>query len=355
MRRLFLLLPLLVFPLACKKPAVKPLAGGTAKAEAAKPEAASPEAKSKTDVREEILVAVNKHIITRRGLNQAVEQQHAALYRQFSGKELDEKLKDAREKTLQGLIDAFLLEDKGAELGSPVTDEYVRASIDGIKKENNFATDADLEKAIKGSLGIGLPEFMKRQKLQATQQFVLQREVFSKVAVEDNELRAWYEDHKDEYRLPSRFRIRELVLAKGATPEDLVEAHRKVELIQGELKAGKSFEEQARLYSTSPSKATGGDLGWMNKGFLRASIEEAAGQLKPDQVSQPIETDKDIYLIQLVAMEDAPVKSFADVKAKILEKLQEPKAQNAIEQYLANLRVRANIRYLVSKDQILKG
>lgn len=312
-------------------------------------------AETKPDVREEILVVVNQHIITRRGLNQAVEQQHAALYRQFSGKALDEKLVDAREKTLQGLVDAFLLEDKGAELGSPITDEYIRATLDGIKKENNFATDADLERAVKGSLGIGLPEFMKRQKQQATQQFVLQREVFSKVAVEDNELRAFYEDHKDEYRMPSRFRIRELVLAKGASPEDLAEARKKLEAIQAELKAGKSFEELARLHSTSPSKATGGDLGWMNKGFLRASIEDAAVKLKAEEVSAPIETDKDLYLIQLIALEDAPVKSFAEVKAKILEKLQEPKAQNAMEQYLAGLRMRANIRYLVPKEQILKG
>ncbi len=364
MRRL-LLLPLLAFPMACRKPAAKPLPNSTAKAEtvksgtaspeAAKSEAASPEGKSKSEVREEILVVVNKHIITRRVLNQAVEQQHAALYRQFAGKELDEKLKDAREKTLQGLVDAFLLEDKGSELGSPVSDEYVRASIDGIKKENNFATDADLERALKGSLGIGLPEFMKRQKQQAIQQFVLQREVFSKVAVEDNELRAYYEDHKDEYRLPSRFRIRELVIAKGATPDDLAEARKKLETIQAGLQSGKPFEELARVHSTSPSKATGGDLGWMNKGFLRASIEEAAIRLKPDQVSAPIETDKDFYLIQLIALEDAPMKPFAEVKAKILEKLQEPKAQNAIEQYLANLRMRANIRYLVPKEQILKG
>jgi parvulin-like peptidyl-prolyl isomerase len=348
--------------MACKKPAAKP---GSASAAAAKPDAGSPEAnkdaattpegKSKIDVREEILVVVNKHIITRRVLNQAVEQQHAALYRQFAGKELDEKLKDAREKTLQGLVDAFLLEDKGIELGSPVSDDYVRASIDGIKKENNFATDADLERALKGSLGIGLPEFVKRQKQQAIQQFVLQREVFSKVAVEDNELRAYYEDHKDEYRLASRFRIRELVIAKGATAEELAEARKKLETIQAELKNGKNFEELARLHSTSPSKATGGDLGWMNKGFLRASIENAAMQLKPEQVAAPIETDKDFYLIQLIALEDSPVKSFADVKAKILEKLQEPKAQNAIEQYLANLRMRANIRYLVPKDQIVKG
>ncbi|BDU68326.1 peptidylprolyl isomerase [Geothrix oryzae] len=315
----------------------------------------APMALTATDVREEILVIVNNHIITRRSLTQAVEQQHAALYRQFSGKELDEKLKDAREKTLQGLVDAFLLEDKGAELGSPITDDYVRASIDGIKKENNFATDADLERALKGSLGIGLPEFTKRQKQQATQQFVLQREVFSKVAVEDNELRAYYEDHKDEYRLPSRFRIRELVLAKGATAEEQAEARKKLEAIQADLKGGKSFEELARQHSTSPSKATGGDLGWMNKGFLRASIEDAAVKLKPEQVSAPIETDKDLYLIQLVALEDAPVKAFAEVREKIVEKLQEPKAQNAIEQYLAGLRMRANIRYLVPKDQILKG
>lgn len=307
------------------------------------------------EVREEILVIVNNHIITRRDLAQAVEQQHAALYRQFSGKELDEKLKGAREKTLQGMVDAYLLEDKGAELGSPITDEYVRASIDGIKKENNFATDADLERALRSSLGIGLPEFLKRQKQQATQQFVLQREVFSKVAVEDNELRAYYEDHKDEYRLPSRFRIRELVLAKGATAEEQEAARKKLAEIQAALKAGKSFEELAKANSVSPSKATGGDLGWMNKGFLRASIEDAAVKLKPEQVSAPIETDKDLYLIQLIALEDAPVKDFAEVKAKILEKLQEPKAQNAIEQYLSGLRMRANIRYLVPKEQIVKG
>lgn len=307
------------------------------------------------DVRDEIYVIVNSHIITKHQFEQAVEQQNAALYRQFSGKELDAKLKDAREKTLQGLIDAFLLEDKAAELGNPVTDEYVRANIDAIKKENKFTSDADLERALRTSLGISLAEFEKRQKEQATQQFVLQREVFSKVAVEDNELRAYYEDHKDEYRLPTRFRIRELVLAKGATEADQAATKAKLGEIEAALKAGKPFEELVKAYSTSPSKDTGGDLGWLNKGLLRPSIEEAAVKLKPEQVSAPIETDKDIYLVQLIALEDAPVKSFAEVKDAILKKLQEPKAQNAIEQYLADLRMRANIRYMVPRDQILKG
>ena len=310
---------------------------------------------ARPDVRDQIIVVVNNHIITEHQFDQAVEEQNAALYREFSGKELDAKLKDAREKTLQNLIDGYLLEDKAEELGSPITDAYVRANIDAIKKENKFASDADLERALQTSLGISLPEFIKRQKQQATQQFVLQREVFSKVAVEDNELQAYYEDHKDEYRLPTRFRIRELVLAKGATDADLATARAQVAEIQAALKAGTPFEDLVKKYSTSPSKDTGGDLGWLNKGLLRPSIEEAALKLKPGEVSAPIETDKDISLIQLIDLEDAPVKSFAEVKDAILKKLQEPKAQNAIQQYLADLRMRANIRYMVPKDKILKG
>ncbi len=308
-----------------------------------------------SEVREEILVVVDSHIISRRAFQQAVEQDSAALYRQFSGKELDEKLRDARGKTLQGLIDAFILEDKAAEVGIAIPEDYMRSVVEDMKKQYNFATDADFEKALKGSVGIGLPDWIKQQKQQITQQEVLRKDVYSKIAIEDQELRAWYEDHKDEYRMPTRFRIRELVLAKGATLEEQGAAKAKLETIQAALKGGKSFEELVKEHSVSPSKATGGDLGWIGKGLMRAAIEQAALSMKPDQVSSPIETDKDIYLIQLIGAENDMVRPFADVKPEIMKKLQEPKAQNAIQNYLQGLRVRANIRYLVPKETILKG
>jgi len=263
--------------------------------------------------------------------------------------------RDARGKTLQGLIDAFILEDKAAEVGIAIPEDYMRSVVEDMKKQYNFATDADFEKALKGSVGIGLPDWIKQQKLQITQQEVLRKDVYSKIAIEDQELRAWYEDHKDEYRMPTRFRIRELVLAKGATPEEQTAAKAKLEAIQASLKGGKTFEEMVKEHSVSPSKATGGDLGWIGKGLMRAAIEQAALSMKPDQVSSPIETDKDIYLIQLIGAENDMVKPFADVKPEIMKKLQEPKAQNAIQNYLQGLRVRANIRYLVPKETILKG
>lgn len=307
------------------------------------------------EVREEILVVVNGHIITRRAFQQAVEQESVALYRQFSGKELDEKLRDTREKTLQGLVDSFVIEDKARDMGIQVSDDYLRGVVEDIKKQNRFTSDADFEQALRASLGIGLNDYLKQTRQQMTQQEVLRREVFSKVAIEDQELRAYYEDHKDEYRQPSRFRIRELVLPRGATPEEQQATQAKLKEIQEALKSGKSFEDLVKDHSISPTRGTGGDLGWLSKGLLRPSIEEAALALKTNQISAPIETDKDITLVQLVAADLDAVKPFADVKAAILEKLQEPKAQNAIQHYLSGLRVRANIRYMVPKDRILKG
>ncbi len=307
------------------------------------------------EVREEILVVVNNHIITRKAFQQAVEQETAALYRKHSGKELDAKLKEAREKTLQGLIDAFVLSDKAAELNLSITDEQIRSYVEDIKKQNQFATDADLERALKSSLGVGLPDYLKQLKQQEVQRMVLGREVYSKVAIEDQELRAYYEDHKDEYKQPSRFRVRELVISKGATPEEQAQARATLEKVQAELKAGKTFEELAKAYSASPSKATGGDLGWMGKGLMRASVEQAALALKPGAVSAPLETDKDLLLLQLIASEDEGAKPFEEVKPQLLQKLQEPKAQNALENYLNDLRIRSNIRFLVPRETILKG
>jgi peptidyl-prolyl cis-trans isomerase SurA len=307
------------------------------------------------EVREEILVEVNSHIITRRVFQQAVEQGTATLYREFSGQELDAKLRTAKEKTLQGLVDSYVIADKAADLGITASDDMVRNYVEEIKKQNNFATDADFDKALKGSMGIGLPEYLTRQKEDMVKQEVLRREVFSKVAVEDQELKAYYEEHRADYKLPGRFRMRELVLPKGVTPEEQADTQAKLAAIQAAFKQGTAFEELVKQYSTAPSRSTGGDLGWLNKGVLRPDLETAILALKPGQITAPVATDPDIYLAQLVEEQLDIAQPFEEVKAAIREKLQEPKAQTAIEAYIQSLRIRANIRYMVPLDLILKG
>ena len=307
------------------------------------------------EVREEILVVVNGHIITRRAFQQAVEQGTAALYREFSGPSLDAKLRLARENTLQGLIDSYVIGDKATDLGVTVSDENLRLYVEDLKRQNNFTSDADFERALKGSLGIGLKAYLERSKQEMMKNEVLRREVYSRIAVDEPELLAYYQEHRAEYKLPSRFRIRELVLPKGATPEEQQATQAKLAEIQAELKKGTPFEDLVGRESAAPSRSTGGDLGWLEKGVLRPDLEAAALMLTPGQVSNPVATDRDIYLVQLQEAELDRVRPYSEVRPEILTRLQEPKAQNAIETYIQGLRIRANIRYMVSKDSILKG
>ena len=307
------------------------------------------------EVREEILVVVNGHIVTRRVFQQAVEQGTAALYREFSGPGLDAKLRDAREHTLQGLVDSYVLQDKAADIGALVSDEMLRSYVDDVKRQNNFTSDADFELALKSSLGIGLQAYMARARQELMKQQVLRREVFSKIAVEEQELLAYYQEHRAEFGVPGRFRIRELVLPRGITPEEQADTKSKLTQITKAIKLGIPFEDLVEQYSSAPSRSTGGDLGWLAKGVLRPDLEAAVMLLKPGQVSPVVETDKDLHLFQLIESELNNVRPFAEVREEIRTKLQEPRAETAIEAYLQGLRIRANIRYMVPKETILKG
>jgi len=251
-------------------------------------------------------------------------------------------------------VDSYVLDDKAADLGVAISDDALRNYVEEIKKQNNFTSDADFERALKGSLGIGLQAYLARSKQDLLKQEVLRRDVFSKVAVDEQELLAYYQEHRPEFQLPGRFRIRELVLPKGVTPEEQKDTEDRLAEIQAELKKGTPFEALVK-YSSAPSKSTGGDLGWLAKGVLRPDLEQAVLALKPGQVSAPVITDKDICLMQLTESELDKVQPFAEVRAGILAKLQEPKAQNAVETYIQSLRIRANIRYIVPRDTILKG
>jgi parvulin-like peptidyl-prolyl isomerase len=71
----------------------------------------------------------------------------------------------------------------------------------------------------------------------------------------------------------------------------LVKTRQVAEEILKLLKQGKDFRELAKQYSTSPSAANGGDLGFFNKGDFSPKIEAAITSLKVNEYSGIIETE----------------------------------------------------------------
>lgn len=65
------------------------------------------------------------------------------------------------------------------------------------------------------------------------------------------------------------------------------------------LSSGKSFEELAKRYSTCPSSADGGDLGFFSRGRMDEDFEDAAYLLKSGEYTKkPVRTKFGYHIIK---------------------------------------------------------
>ncbi|WDZ96889.1 peptidylprolyl isomerase [Herbaspirillum sp. WKF16] len=124
-----------------------------------------------------------------------------------------------------------------------------------------------------------------------------------------------------------------------------VEAKRKLAELKERLDHGSAtFEELAKLYSNDLSASKGGDLGWVYPGDTVPEFERAMDQLKPGEVSQPIESPFGFHLIQVVERKtDDASKERARQAAR--QAIRERKIEEANEDWTRQIRDRAYVEY----------
>ena len=84
-------------------------------------------------------------------------------------------------------------------------------------------------------------------------------------------------------------------------------ARKKADEILAQVKQNPDkFGELAKQYSQDPGSAkNGGDLGFFGRGTMVKSFEEAAFKMKPNQVSDPVESEFGYHIIKLTAIKPA--------------------------------------------------
>jgi peptidyl-prolyl cis-trans isomerase C len=64
------------------------------------------------------------------------------------------------------------------------------------------------------------------------------------------------------------------------------------------LRKGANFAVLAKEFSTCPSKAKGGDLGWFSTGQMVAKFEDALKKLSRGSLSAPVSTQFGYHIIK---------------------------------------------------------
>jgi len=129
------------------------------------------------------------------------------------------------------------------------------------------------------------------------------------------------------------------------------------ELLQ-QIKDGADFAELARVNSSCPSAAKGGDLGFGEKsdpnsgrrGTWVAPFEKAAFELEVGQVSNIVETQFGYHIIKVTDRKEAGVITFEQAKDDILQTLTQQRQNELAMQYVKSLRDKANIVYPPGKE-----
>ena len=161
----------------------------------------------------------------------------------------------------------------------------------------------------------------------------------SAVTVTDQDLQTYYDQHREEYRVPEQVKVSHILIktplpAPGAKEDEkgIADARAKAEDVLKQVKAGGDFAKLAEKYSDDPGTAkTGGDLGWIGRGRTVPEFEKAAFSLAKGQTSDLVKSSYGFHIIHIEDKQAAHVKTLAEVKSEIEEKVKQDKTARATE------------------------
>ncbi|MDA9229194.1 peptidylprolyl isomerase [Rhodobacteraceae bacterium] len=105
----------------------------------------------------------------------------------------------------------------------------------------------------------------------------------------------------------------------------LVETETEAEELLLSLKKGVDFSELAKTYSTGPSGAQGGNLGWFGQGAMVPTFGNAVIKLKIDELSVPVQTQFGWHLIKLNDVRKTPVPTIEKVRKELITEIKKKK------------------------------
>jgi peptidyl-prolyl cis-trans isomerase D len=161
--------------------------------------------------------------------------------------------------------------------------------------------------------------------------------ILAQTNVTQQQLEDYYNQHRDEFRIPEQVTVRQIVINKPLPGSDgkidqkaLDAARAKADDVAKQLKAGANFADLAKKYSDDATKEQGGLVGSVRPDvFPDAAVKAAVTSTAKGKSSDVISAGYAFVIIRVDDRQEARVKPLAEVKDQI-----EPliKQQNAAQE-----------------------
>ena len=293
----------------------------------------------------EIVLRVNERIATtydyqrRRSENLRVIRAS-----QLSQEAQQEYLANLGVTTMSDLFQELLLLSRADQLGLRAEESEILSLIEEQKSSYGIETNEEFQQALAAS-NMTLEDMRANMERDIMLQKVVGQEVRSRIDIDEEDLRRYYQNNSDQFQQEERLRLQEVVLlgSSGLKADDLT-------LLANEIRQqvinGNSLEEVAAPYAEQGLSTRPVDLGWVSLGDLDRDLEQAVWGLQQGDVSEAIPGRGGLHVIQVVERQEAELMDFVDVKDQIMAREQARRLRDEMAEYAAELEASA---YIVAK------
>jgi parvulin-like peptidyl-prolyl isomerase len=290
------------------------------------------------EVLERVVVKVNGDMVTQSEFQ--ARQVAAVQGARVPPERIEQFLRENNARILQEAIDDLLLVQRADEIGVRLSAAYIKEVVDGIKKENNIASDEDLNQQLRRE-GMSLDDLKRNIERSILTREVLRRELEAKMNVTEADARAEYEARKADYVHQPTVRLQEIVVPSSAGAAAAADLARRA-------RGGEDFAELARQHSTGATRQSGGELGVVSRGDMAADIEKAAFALAAGGISDPLPVAGGGWrILRVVEKTEGRTVPFAEAKDDIVRRMGIARIGQEKEAYLEGLRKTALVELRV--------
>ncbi len=174
-------------------------------------------------------------------------------------------------------------------------------------------------------------------------QGLYQKIVIETVHIDSNDVRDYYNKHKEEFRIPESVRCQEIVVKSRKLAEDL----RKI-LLADPTK----FDSLAKVHSIVRTGKRGGDTGILRRRMRPEKYEKIAFSLKPGEISKIFSTDDTTFtIIKVNEYKPMAYRKYEEVKESLKTRLLRKKQSEVAQNYLKKIREEANIKIFLKEEK----
>ncbi len=282
-----------------------------------------------------VLVNVNGEDIQQKDINFTMQyfvlSQYAA---QNPGQTMPaEQQTQITQSLLDQTITEVLILQKGREANITQNEHVLATQFESLKAQRADIPPDELK------------EFLRQKLLVQT---IIQQLVVSRITVADDDVRALYDQKKNELDEPEKVRASHILISvpADAAEADKAAAREKMGTILGKAQAGEDFAELAKQYSQCPSNQKGGDLGFFPRGVMVPAFENVAFTLAEGTLSDIVETPFGFHVIKITGKTAERKVTYDEVKDRLRQDLLSQRSNSEVQKWISTLRTDADIQFM---------